>query len=148
MSASCFTTREDKPPSGLPVDSGGGDFACPVPAFTDTGYAVLGLVGTAVPGVGLGLVPLDLVLRGTCIYPVLVFAGIGQGIAVEEECFGLAADHALFAYGLITCLDPESIKVVLNREVFPNPESISVQAYLVSADSKGVYGTTAAIRSG
>ena len=50
------------------------------------------------------------------------------------------------AYGLITCLDPESIKVVVNRNVFPNPESINVQAYLVSADNQGVFGSTAALR--
>lgn len=83
-------------------------------------------------------------------YPLPLEGILPMDVACEDGVRGRKpfAHHALFAYGLITCLNPESIKVVLNREVFPNPESISVQAYLVSADSKGVYGSTAALREG
>ena len=81
-------------------------------------------------------------------YPVPLEGILGMDVACEDGVRGRKpfAHRSYLAYGLITCLDPESIKVVLNREVFPNPESINVQAYLVSADSKGVYGSTAALR--
>ena len=50
--------------------------------------------------------------------------------------------------GVITFLDPESVKIKINSDVFPNPESVEVVSFITLTASNGIYGTTSKLRTG
>ncbi len=50
--------------------------------------------------------------------------------------------------GIMTFLDPESVKVKINSNIFPNPESVEVVSFITLASKNDVYGTMSKLRTG
>lgn len=49
--------------------------------------------------------------------------------------------------GIMTFLDPESVKVKINSNIFPNPESVEVVSFITLASNNNIYGTMNKLRA-